>query len=210
MRKQSQGITATVLGIVALLAFVGGYTTKGFLIDSKNDIETAQVSVEKESQVIKGVAIKTIEADKIITESEEDRERPEEFTFTKTLTSDKPSEPVEITPSPKKAAVDSPKPVKAEEKKEEPKKAMTPQRSSAGKYYAIQVGSFADNRDAEHLRKKLAGKGYDAFIVVYTAKGKKWSRVRVGGYRTEKAAIRSAENLEKKEKLPTMIVSYMK
>ena len=211
MRKQSKEINITIIGVVAFVAFVAGYTTKGFLVDTTDTKEAKQVSADNSSRAIMGVTTKTIEAEEIISESEGDGNAPEEFTFTRTLTDEKPKEPVSIKkPVKAKTSAVSTKAVRNEKKKTAPKKSSAPPVATGATYYAIQVGSFADNRDAKSLKKKLAHKGYEAFVVVFTTKGKKWSRVRVGGYRSEKAARRAAQNLARKEKLPAMVVSYTK
>ena len=211
MRKQTKEINITIIGVVVFVAFVAGYTTKGYLVDYSDTKEAKQVSADDSSRAIMGVTTKTIEAEEIISESEGDGNASEEFTFTKTLTDDKPKKPVDIKkPVNTKTSAASTKAVRDEKKKTAPKKSSTPPFVTGATYYAIQVGSFADYKDAESLRKKLTHKGYDAFIVAFTSRGKKWSRVRVGGYRSEKAARRAAQNLARKEKLPTMVVSYTK
>ena len=210
MRKQSKEINITIIGVVVFVAFIAGYTTKGYFVDYTDAKVADKVLSNESSRTITGVTTKKIEAEAIISESEKEKREPEEFTFTKTLADDKPKKPVDITPAKAKTSVVTTKteiPVKKEKAatKNSAQSAIT-----GATYYAIQVGSFADNKDAESLKRKLASKGYDAFIVVFAIKGKKWSRVRVGGYRSEKAARRSAQNLVKRERLPTMIVSYTK
>ena len=165
MRKQSKEINITIIGIVAFVAFVAGYTTKGFLVDTTDTKKAGQLSSDESSRTITSVKTKKIEAEEIISESEGDGNASEEFTFTRTLTDDKPKKPVSIKkPVKTKTSAVSTKAVRDEKKKTAPKKNSTPPIVTGATYYAIQVGSFADNKDAESLRKKLTRKGYDAFI----------------------------------------------
>lgn len=60
--------------------------------------------------------------------------------------------------------------------------------------WAVQVGAFPDEKDANATLARLKDKGYDAFVTRGEVKGKRWYRVRVGRL----ASRAEAETLQKK------------
>ena len=73
--------------------------------------------------------------------------------------------------------------------------------------YTIQVGAFKDKEWAKELRDKLKKEGYSAYLVSAEASsGKNWHRVRIGHFTTKEGAKEFAQNLERKEKLPILVV----
>ena len=72
--------------------------------------------------------------------------------------------------------------------------------------YSVQVGSFRAREEAEQLYRRLAHKGYAAWIRTSLVPGKGiWYRVRVGNFPTRGAADRIAQRLESRERLSVMI-----
>ncbi len=68
--------------------------------------------------------------------------------------------------------------------------------------YAVQVGSFAANADANKMKKRLLDKGYPAFVVEADL-GQKgvWYRVRVGPYADRPAAEQVQALVAEREKI---------
>lgn len=77
-----------------------------------------------------------------------------------------------------------------------------------GAPFSIQVGSFAHQKQAEDLTKRLKGKGYLAYVTseIISGMGRMY-QVRIGHYRTLDEAKREAKLIGKKERLPTYIPS---
>ena len=71
--------------------------------------------------------------------------------------------------------------------------------------WAVQVNAFPHERDATNLAKKLADKGYDAYVVPTSVKGKTWYRVRVGRLATREEAKELQGDLQTKEKFTNSI-----
>ncbi|MBM4260825.1 MAG: hypothetical protein FJ145_05205 [Deltaproteobacteria bacterium] len=63
-----------------------------------------------------------------------------------------------------------------------------------GGSWAVQVGTYPDEKDANLTAARLKEKGFDAFVVRGDVKGKRWYRVRVGRL----ASRAEAETLQKK------------
>lgn len=66
--------------------------------------------------------------------------------------------------------------------------------SKKGFSWAVQVGAFPDEKDANAAAARLKDKGYEAFVARGEVKGKRWYRVRVGRL----ANRAEAETLQKK------------
>lgn len=74
--------------------------------------------------------------------------------------------------------------------------------------WAVQVNAFPQERDANRLAQRLKDKGYDAYVVSTSIRGKTWHRVRVGHFATRAEARALQEELKVKEKFTqTMTVS---
>jgi cell division septation protein DedD len=71
--------------------------------------------------------------------------------------------------------------------------------------WAVQVNAFPHERDAKELAKKLADKGYDAYVVPVDVKGRPWYRVRVGRFTTREEAKNLLETIKSKESLHNAI-----
>ncbi|MBI2361438.1 MAG: SPOR domain-containing protein [Deltaproteobacteria bacterium] len=75
-----------------------------------------------------------------------------------------------------------------------------PAKAEAG-VWAVQVHAFPQAGDANRLAKQLKDKGYDAYVVSTTIRGKTWHRVRVGHLATRAGAKALQEELKVKENL---------
>lgn len=71
--------------------------------------------------------------------------------------------------------------------------------------WTVQVNAFPDERSAQNLVEKLKAKGYDAYRVPTSVKGRTWYRVRVGRLSTRQEARELQENLQTKEKFTKAI-----
>ena len=74
-----------------------------------------------------------------------------------------------------------------------------------GNGYAIQVAAFAGRGEAEVIVKRLAGKGYAAYLVTPQAGQPPMFRVRVGKFTDRAAAERIATRLEREEQFKPWI-----
>jgi hypothetical protein len=72
--------------------------------------------------------------------------------------------------------------------------------------FCIQVGAFAQKKQADDLTQRLKGKGYPAYIrsLVISGKGRIY-RVRIGRYRTRDEAERQAKYIGEREGLETYV-----
>ncbi|MGH7831781.1 MAG: SPOR domain-containing protein [Candidatus Binatia bacterium] len=75
----------------------------------------------------------------------------------------------------------------------------TAEKGTGQRPWAVQVNAFPHERDAKNLVKKLADKGYDAYVVAANIKGRTWYRVRVGRLATREEAKTLQDSLKKKE-----------
>ena len=74
-------------------------------------------------------------------------------------------------------------------------------------FYSIKVGSFKVKENADTLWKRLKKNGYDPSLETVTlSDNSSWYRVTAGQFKTWEEAVRSAKNLEDKEKIKTIIV----
>ncbi|TYO95686.1 sporulation related protein [Geothermobacter ehrlichii] len=119
-----------------------------------------------------------------------------------------PEQAATIAPSPQPAPAGKPEPVvqparpAAPERQAEP--AATSSTNESG--YVLQVASFRDVKQAEALSRRLAGKGYDAFVRRVDLGGKGiWQRVYVGPYSDRPTAEKAAKKLKLKEKFSPLV-----
>ena len=73
--------------------------------------------------------------------------------------------------------------------------------------WSVQVKAFTRRGDAQILANKLKGKGYDAYLVTITIKGRTWYRVRVGQLATQAQAKTLLERLKRREKFAKAIIT---
>lgn len=101
----------------------------------------------------------------------------------------------------------------AEVKKEPPVQKTAPAEASKTeteaheKVWAVQVNAYLLDRDAKNLAKKLKDKGYDAYVVPTSIKGRTWHRVRVGRLETQDEAKVLQEKLKTKENFTKSITT---
>ena len=141
----------------------------------------------------------------------------QEMTFYDTLTKNPPADQ---TGAPAKTPeVQSEKePVKTAKVREPPRRSReAPAKSSQPRakmsakknatIWAVQVKAFTRGGDAQVLASKLKGKGYDAYVVSTTIRGKTWHRVRVGRLSTRTEARSLLERLKTREKFTGAIIT---
>ena len=99
---------------------------------------------------------------------------------------------------------------KTETLKPEPAKAAVPATPSAvepaGAGFAIQVAALKEASEADAIVKKLAGKGYPAYVVTPQKGAPSMYRVRVGKYKERREADTVAARLQKEEQFKPWIV----
>ncbi len=74
--------------------------------------------------------------------------------------------------------------------------------------FALQVGTFENNRNAEKLREKLKRAGYPSFVVPVVEKDKKSYKVRVGPELEKKQLMKTRDKIKKAYKLDGYIVNH--
>ena len=77
---------------------------------------------------------------------------------------------------------------------------------STAERFAVQVGAFSENENAERLAENLRKKGFDAYVSAGAKVTQPRWRVRVGPFPDRKEAERAAGRLKKNEKLPTWVL----
>lgn len=117
----------------------------------------------------------------------------------------KPAEKVK-----EKAAAEK-SPPSAEVKKEAPvqrsQEGKVAKTTAEKKVWAVQVNAYPLERDAKSLAKKLKDKGYDAYVVPTSIKGRDWYRVRVGRLETLEEAKTLQEKLKARENFTKSITT---
>lgn len=73
--------------------------------------------------------------------------------------------------------------------------------------WAVQVGSYSQRKDAESRAKKLGGKGYDAYVVATSVKGKRRYQLRIGRLASRAEAVKLLGTLKAKEHLTHSFVA---
>jgi cell division protein FtsN len=74
-------------------------------------------------------------------------------------------------------------------------------------FYIVQVGSFRKVDQAYHLQDQLVKKGYEARIGLSMVEGKgAWYRVRVGRYADRGSADETAQRLQKRENIDSLVM----
>ncbi|MGH7766000.1 MAG: SPOR domain-containing protein, partial [Candidatus Binatia bacterium] len=71
--------------------------------------------------------------------------------------------------------------------------------TSAGKW-TVQVDAYPDELSSRMVAQRLKRKGYEAYVVLTSVKGRDWYRVRVGHFATRREAKELLEDLQTKEK----------
>jgi len=73
--------------------------------------------------------------------------------------------------------------------------------------WVVQVGSYADAKDADLLAKRLRDKGYDVYVIAADVGGKTWHRVQVGELVSQQQAVDLQKSLKSSEKLEQAFVA---
>lgn len=76
------------------------------------------------------------------------------------------------------------------------------------KSFALQVGTFGSNENAEKLRDKLRKAGYTAFVHKSSAKGKTSYKVRIGPELEHSVLEKIKEDIKKTQKIDGYIVNH--
>lgn len=130
-------------------------------------------------------------------------EPADELSYAKRLQSDStPAEKLK-TPPPPRAAQPAPA------KQETAAKAAPVNAASAGRpgAWIVQVISLQDRVAASGIAKRLAGKGYPAFVLDPAPGSPRIYRVQVGGYADKNDAEQASRRLEKDEQLKPLVRS---
>jgi DedD protein len=107
-------------------------------------------------------------------------------------------------PAPVPAAPTSARPASGELRRAEPAAAATPEPAGAG--FAIQVAALREREEADSIVKRLAGKGYPAYVVAPAKGAPSVYRVRVGKFKERREADTVAAKLQKEEQFKPWIV----
>jgi cell division septation protein DedD len=78
---------------------------------------------------------------------------------------------------------------------------------AGGAGWLVQVQALRDRASADGVAKRLAGKGYKAFVMSPGPKGSRLYRVVVGRFKTRGEAEEAKRRLEKEEKFKPWIIS---
>lgn len=73
--------------------------------------------------------------------------------------------------------------------------------------FTVQVGAFSTFQNADELRSKFESEGYVSNIFTITAGGRKIHRVWVGEFQTKEEAVRFSDEIRKKFKLGSIVVT---
>lgn len=110
-------------------------------------------------------------------------------------------EPDDAPPPPRSAAPAAP----AESPRAAPAEPATPG-EPAGAGFAIQVAALRDRAEADVIVRRLAGKGYPAYVLVPAQGAPAVYRVRVGKFKDRREADTVAARLQKEEQFKPWIV----
>ncbi|MDH5508958.1 MAG: SPOR domain-containing protein [Nitrospinota bacterium] len=198
-----QKIRLIQLGAVALVVCVLSFII-GYYYHGSGDGETeapSRVETAKEPQRgNEGPIIKLIGPDPEKREAEigEDTEAP--------VTRLSPPPPKKASVPPKQPAAMKPavEPIAAPPPTPAPKEP----KASTNRKYTVQVASFQKMEDANRLMESLKKSKYPSYIKTVVIKGKRWNRVRVGSYESIEKARKVSLQIEKQNKLKTMVVRY--
>jgi len=86
----------------------------------------------------------------------------------------------------------------------------TKQKPPVQKYdtnFTVQVGAFSTFQNADELRSKFESEGYVSNIFTITAGGRKIHRVWVGEFQTKEEAVRFSDEIRRKFKLGSIVVT---
>ncbi|MDZ4344985.1 MAG: SPOR domain-containing protein, partial [Candidatus Binatia bacterium] len=73
--------------------------------------------------------------------------------------------------------------------------------------WVVQVGAYAQAKEADIVAKRLRDKGYDVRVIVADVGGKTWHRVQVGEFASQQEAVDLQKSLRSSEKLEQTFVA---
>jgi cell division septation protein DedD len=88
-----------------------------------------------------------------------------------------------------------------------PKEEKSVKAESQSGPWTVQLGSYAEQKVAANLAKRLRDKGYDAYVTATMVKGKELHRVRVGHLAQRADAEKLRDTLKAAEKLDRSVVA---
>lgn len=89
-------------------------------------------------------------------------------------------------------------------------KTTSPPLVAKEKFYTLQVASFLENVNAVKLERKLKDEGYPAYVEHGFINKEKWFRVRVGKFKSKKAAIKTSRLIKNTTGLESFIAVVKK
>lgn len=85
----------------------------------------------------------------------------------------------------------------------------TPEATSPSGRYAVQLGVFGVETNADRFATSLRGRGYDPLVVAARNRSGQWmKRVHLGVFDTEASALAAAETFNSREGLPAVVVTF--
>ncbi|MDA8412426.1 MAG: SPOR domain-containing protein [Desulfobacteraceae bacterium] len=220
-RKEPSRFFPTVLVITAVITFIAGFGTGWFLSQksAKKSFQAAAEQTSLENSPKTEIAPPPIPAQPVQTAPQQQPNQPAtqqatgtaaepRLSFYKTLPSgqngnvlgsgintkdDKGKQPLQAA-----IPANIVKPPALDAQKPPADKPAAPEKSTSGSNFTVQVASFPLRSEAETLKNRLAGKGYNAFVSE-SHQGDKgtWYRVRIGKKLEQEAAKELAGKLGK-------------
>jgi DedD protein len=132
----------------------------------------------------------------------------DELTYPKRLGADRPPADglrPEATPGGGAAAVTPPGPPAPAQPAAAADPALAPPRS--GGRYTVQVAALRERSEAEVIARRLAGRGYPAYVDATTGRSVSMFRVRVGAFKDRREADRLRVRLEKEEQFKPWVTT---
>lgn len=115
-------------------------------------------------------------------------------------------EPPAEAPAPKSEAVTAPPPPAPAAKATPPAPAAQVSTEPAGNGFAIQVAALRERSEADVIVKRLAGKGYPAYVLAPANGAPSVYRVRIGKFKERREADTVAARLQKEEQFKPWVV----
>lgn len=176
--------------------------TQEFVAKEKADADTAAMTADS-------TAAPAADAAKTVAQTDDAKaDGYKDFSHTKTAEADKKVAPKTADAMDKvseKVAKGEPA-TDGKMKKRAPSSVLPSVASSAVGKYTVQVASFATEKDARTHAAHLKAKGWNAFYIPATIKGKTWYRVSVGLFTTSKSAMHFRAQLLKESHLKAAII----
>lgn len=131
----------------------------------------------------------------------------EKLSYAERLTGDAPDEPLKKV---EEAPVEAPAPRPEAPPEPSPAPAAAPAAATpaepAGAGFAIQVAALRERSEADSIVKRLAGKGYPAYVLAPAKGAPAVYRVRVGKFKERREADTVAARLQKEEQFKPWVV----